>query len=66
MLTDGCTQEYLAFINNMGKHNSFPNAQHGLCNFHLLDKGYNTHVKGLFYAIKFSIRNRFYSFIIVL
>ncbi len=59
MLTDGCTQEYLSFINNMGEHNTFPNAQHGLCNFHLLHQGYNTHVKALFYDSKFATLETF-------
>ena len=45
MITDGCTQEYLSFINNTGKNNAFPNAIHGLCYFHLVLTGWATHVK---------------------
>lgn len=46
MITDGCTQEYLAFLNNSGPTKCFPNSVHALCNFHLLIVGYLTHVKG--------------------
>jgi hypothetical protein len=44
MCTDGCAQEYSAFIQNMGKGATFPNAVHCLCYFHLAIIGFNTHV----------------------
>ena len=47
VLTDGCIQEYLAFIHNSGPNSSFPNAIHGLCNFHLLNIGFNKHIARL-------------------
>ncbi len=62
MITDGCSQEYLSFINNTGKENTFPNAIHGLCNYHLLNKGYQTHLKGHFFASKFNILQSLTSF----
>ncbi|KAG7345079.1 hypothetical protein IV203_032610 [Nitzschia inconspicua] len=34
MLTDGCPQEYLPFIQNTGVGTTFPNATHSLCYFH--------------------------------
>ena len=45
MMTDGCSQEYMAFIDNSGKKNSFPKAVNGLCYFHTAVMGYNKHVK---------------------
>ena len=34
MMTDGCAQEYLSFIQNSGKNNNFKNSLNGLCDFH--------------------------------
>jgi len=45
MMTDGCSQEYLSFINNSGKNKSFENAVNGLCYFHSGVVGFCTHVK---------------------
>ena len=45
MMTDGCSQEYMAFIDNSGKGKSFPKAVNGLCYFHTAVMGYNSHVK---------------------
>ena len=44
MMTDGCVQEYAAFVNNCGENQSFPNAVHGLCYFHLAVQGVTKHV----------------------
>ncbi|KAG7364587.1 hypothetical protein IV203_037789 [Nitzschia inconspicua] len=44
MSTDGCAQEYQAFIRNTGKGNTFPNAVHSLCSFHLAILGFNANV----------------------
>ena len=52
LLTDGCSNEYLPFIKNCGLHNSFPNAVHGLCYFHLVIQGYKKHVKPLIPTVK--------------
>ena len=45
VLTDGCSEEYLSFVNNCGMSNSFPNAVHGLCYFHLVVLGWKKHVQ---------------------
>ena len=44
MMTDGCSQEYISFINNSGRQRSFPRAVNGLCYFHLGVIGFHTHV----------------------
>ena len=44
MVTDGCIQEYSAFINNCGSSKAFPNAIHALCYFHLAVQGILKHV----------------------
>ena len=48
MITDGCTQEYLSFINNCGQEEAFPSAVHALCYFHLVLIGWSKHCKGCF------------------
>ena len=45
MMTDGCSQEYLSFINNSGKNKPFENAVNGLCYFHSSVVGFSRHVK---------------------
>jgi hypothetical protein len=45
MMTDGCSQEYLSFINNSGKNNAFENSVNGLCYFHATIVGFSTHIK---------------------
>ena len=45
LITDGCQEEYLAFIKNTGERKSFPFAVLGLCYYHLCCIGYETHVK---------------------
>ncbi|KAG7353009.1 SWIM zinc finger domain protein [Nitzschia inconspicua] len=44
MLTDGCPQEYLPFIQNTGVGTTFPNATHSLCYFHTAILGFNHNV----------------------
>ena len=44
LLTDGCTEEYLPFILNIGFDSTFPKAVHGLCYYHLAIQGFKTHV----------------------
>ena len=44
LITDGCTNEYLSFISNIGLNGSFPNAVHGLCYFHLVIQGLKHYV----------------------
>ncbi|KAG7356071.1 MULE transposase domain containing protein [Nitzschia inconspicua] len=44
MCTDGCVQEYQAFINNAGEGGSFPNAVHTLCYFHTATLSFNKNV----------------------
>ena len=44
LVTDGCTQEYLSFLANIGFNNNFPNAVHGLCYYHLAIQGFIKHV----------------------
>ena len=40
IITDGCCNEYLSFIQNRGKNESFPNAVIGLCYYHLVLQSY--------------------------
>ena len=44
VITDGCCNEYLAFIVNSGVNSAFPKAVHGLCYFHLAIQGWKKHV----------------------
>ncbi|KAG7351278.1 MULE transposase domain containing protein [Nitzschia inconspicua] len=44
MCTDGCVQEYQAFINNTGDRETFPNAVHTLCYFHTATLSFNNNV----------------------
>ena len=44
VITDGCCNEYLSFIQNMGENNSFPNAVIGLCYYHLCIQGFERKV----------------------
>ncbi|KAG7368905.1 MULE transposase domain containing protein [Nitzschia inconspicua] len=44
MCTDGCVQEYQAFINNTGEGGTFPNAVHTLCYFHTATLSFNKNV----------------------
>ncbi|KAG7371399.1 MULE transposase domain containing protein [Nitzschia inconspicua] len=44
MCTDGCVQEYQAFINNTGDGETFPNAVHTLCHFHTATLSFNNNV----------------------
>ena len=48
MITDGCTQEYMSFIRNTGVNRPFPNAIHGLCDFHLLVMSFHKYAKKWF------------------
>ena len=45
LITDGCCNEYLSFIGNIGYKKSFPNAVPGLCYYHLVNQGYDRLVK---------------------
>ena len=44
LITDGCYNEYLSFIGNIGYKKAFPNAVPGLCYYHLVIQGYEKHV----------------------
>ena len=44
LITDGCCDEYLSFINNMGDKKAFPNAVSGLCYYHLVIQGFDRKV----------------------
>ena len=44
VITDGCTSEYVSFIQNCGIDKSFPNEVHGLCYFYLAIQGFQIHV----------------------
>ena len=44
LLTDGCTQEYIPFILNIGYKKTFPKAVHGLCYYHLAIQGWENNV----------------------
>ena len=46
LITDGCTQEYLPFILNIGFEKTFPKAVHGLCYYHLAIQGFKNNVQG--------------------
>ena len=39
LITDGCCNEYLSFISNIGYKKAFPNAVPGLCYYHLVIQG---------------------------
>ena len=43
LLTDGCSNEYISFISNIGENGSFKNSCHGLCYFHIAIQGWNSH-----------------------
>ena len=44
VMTDGCQEEYISFIQNLGIDNSFPNAVLGLCYFHLAAQTFDNNV----------------------
>ena len=41
VITDGCCDEYLSVIQNLGDNKPFPNAVAGLCYFHLVLQGWD-------------------------
>ena len=45
LLTDGCSNEYVSFISNIGKNCVYPNSCHGLCYFHIAIQGWIKNVQ---------------------
>lgn len=50
IITDVCTEDYLAILGHVGPGKAFPKAMHGLCYFHLIIFGFNKHIKPLLHG----------------